>query len=192
MHTLSTSFVLGYHGCDRNVADRVLSGEPFVPSQNTYDWLGHGIYFWESNPRRGLEFAEELMEAPRGTPRISFPTVVGAIIDLGVCLDLTTSAGLSQLAIGYDVLRQIADKSPSRKIPTNKGLRRNLDCAVLNTVRQILEREHIRIDTVKAAFIEGEPVYPTANFYRKTHIQICVCEPDQIKGVFRVPVTSLR
>jgi hypothetical protein len=49
MHELSSSFVLGYHGCDKKVGERVLAGERLKPSENEYDWLGHGIYFWEAN-----------------------------------------------------------------------------------------------------------------------------------------------
>lgn len=33
--------VLGYHGCDREVAGQVLSGESDLRlSENSYDWLG--------------------------------------------------------------------------------------------------------------------------------------------------------
>jgi hypothetical protein len=34
--------------------------------------------------------------------------------------------------------------------------------------------------------MEGKRIYPTSGFWNKTHIQICVCNPDNIKGVFRV------
>lgn len=50
MHRLSANFVLGYHGCDQSVADQVLAGNPFRKSDNDYDWLGPGTYFWEANP----------------------------------------------------------------------------------------------------------------------------------------------
>ncbi len=39
--------VLAYHGCDAAVAERLLRGEPFRKSENDYDWLGAGVYFWE-------------------------------------------------------------------------------------------------------------------------------------------------
>lgn len=40
--------VIGYHGCDAATADVVLSGNySLQPSDNDYDWLGKGIYFWE-------------------------------------------------------------------------------------------------------------------------------------------------
>lgn len=50
--------VLGYHGCDREVAERVLAGKTEVRSStNAFDWLGSGVYFWENNPRRALSWA---------------------------------------------------------------------------------------------------------------------------------------
>ena len=49
----ATSFVLGYHGCERKVGETILAGKDHVtPSENVYDWLGHGAYFWENSPER--------------------------------------------------------------------------------------------------------------------------------------------
>jgi hypothetical protein len=45
MHSLSTAFVLGYHGCDEEIGRHLLGNEPFQPSKNSYDWLGEGVYF---------------------------------------------------------------------------------------------------------------------------------------------------
>jgi hypothetical protein len=42
-------------------------------------------------------------------------------------------------------------------------------------------------DTVRGVFTEGERIYTNSGLRRKTHIQICVVEPETIKGVFRVP-----
>jgi len=41
--------------------------------------------------------------------------------------------------------------------------------------------------TVRAMFPEGTELYPGTGFRDKTHIQICVWEPEQILGVFRIP-----
>jgi len=49
--------VIAYHGCDARTAERLLRGEPFKKSQNDYDWLGSGIYFWEYGAVRALRFA---------------------------------------------------------------------------------------------------------------------------------------
>jgi hypothetical protein len=92
LHRLSTSFVLGYHGCDKEVGESLLSGAPPKLSDNPYDWLGPGMYFREANPLRGLQFAQET--ATRRGSKIRSPFVVGAVNDPGLCLDLTTSAGI--------------------------------------------------------------------------------------------------
>lgn len=194
MHTLATSFVLGYHGCDALVAEALLSGSDFRKSTNEYDWLGHGIYFWEANPMRGLEFARELAKSPRRHAKISKPTVIGAAIELGLCLDLTTSAGIREVGIAHKRLEEIASRAKV-PLPTNSKnkLRRNLDCAVIQLVHKIRSDEgQPPIDTVKGVFVEDDPIYPTSGFNKKTHIQICVCNPDCIKGVFRVPDRHLK
>ena len=82
--------MLGYHGCDREVAEKLLSGTPFNASANDWDWLGSGVYFWEANPARGLQFAEMLQRWRTETQLapIKEPYVVGAVIELGFCLDL--------------------------------------------------------------------------------------------------------
>jgi hypothetical protein len=39
----STSFVLGYHGCVRALADNIFAAKaPLKPSHNDYEWLGDG------------------------------------------------------------------------------------------------------------------------------------------------------
>jgi hypothetical protein len=88
--TRASAFVLGYHGCDRAVGERVLAGkEHLKASDNDYDWLGSGIYFWENSPGRVLDWANLVKANPKlAVNRIVDPFVVGAIIDLGNCLDL--------------------------------------------------------------------------------------------------------
>lgn len=191
MHRLTSSFILGYHGCDRRVGERLLAGKAFKPSNNDYDWLGPGIYFWEANPVRGLEFAEEASK--RKTSNISKPFVVGAVIELALCLDLTTSSALDWVRIAYESLVDVT-RVAGLDLPSNSKdeLRRNLDCAVVRRLHTILETQKLpAIDTVKGVFTEGEPVYPGAGFREKTHIQIAVRNPRCIKGVFRVPQDQL-
>lgn len=191
MPRLSFGFVLGYHGCDRTVGEKLLAGTPFKASDNDYDWLGPGIYFWEANPIRGLEFAQETMTR-RGS-RITEPFVVGAVIDLGSCLDLTTSFGIKAVQRGYESLKRSNDEAGT-KLPrnsTNRLLRR-LDCAVIRRVHAIFQDAAFPpFSTVRGVFTEDDPAYEGAAFDKKTHIQIAVCDPDCIKGVFRVPEQHL-
>jgi hypothetical protein len=191
LHKLSASFVLGYHGCDAAVAERLLKNLAFKPSHNDYDWLGEGVYFWEANPLRGLEFARESLK--RKDSKIKKPTVVGAVIDLGYCLDLTTSRGLQQARSAYEELKSVFDTA-NRPLPQNQtdGLRRNLDCQVINYVHRLeAGRGNPLFDTVKGIFIEAPDLYPGSAFGSKNHIQIAVRNLDCIKGVFRVPKAHL-
>jgi hypothetical protein len=191
LHSLSTTFVLGYHGCDKIVAQALLDGEAqFTASQNEWDWLGSGIYFWEANPLRGLEFAEE----QRARGRLNDPFVVGAVLDLGYCLDLTSSTGLAAVKAAHNNFIDVAGKA-AKPIPRNRGgpdsLLRELDCAVINHLHQIRASAKLPLqsfDSVKGVFlIEGGQLYEGSGFYNKTHIQICIRNPSCIKGVFRVP-----
>jgi hypothetical protein len=88
--TRASAFVLGYHGCDKAVGEKVLANQEHLrSSDNNYDWL----------------------------------------------------------------MREAEGELP--------------------------------FDTVRAAFIEGPPLYENAGFHEQTHIQICVRGPQQIMGYFR-------
>lgn len=194
MLDLSHGLVLGYHGCDQSTAERVLSGEAFKVSENAYDWLGHGIYFWQHNPKRGLSFAHELAAHRTRSSTIKTPGVVGAVINLGHCLDLMTEQGLQMVANSYHMLKAMFSANPPSSMPSNSPdlLRRNLDCAVVNTLHS--QRQLNRqppFDTVHGVFEEGAPLYPDSAFRKKTHIQIAVRQPACILGVFRVPQSHL-
>lgn len=198
MHDLSTFFVLGYHGCDQAVAEALLRGDQFKRSENPFDWLGHGVYFWEANPRRGLDFAHELKVRNEGRPgAVDVPAVVGAIINLGFCLDLISSTGIAAVRAAHaDFTQYVADTNTA--LPTNHQgsdlLLRDLDCAVINHLHKIRARESPPLapyDTVRGVFLEGGRIYEDSGFFEKTHIQICVRNLACIKGVFRVPADHL-
>jgi len=192
MHNLSASFVLGYHGCDRETSERLLLNEPFRPSENAYDWLGAGIYFWEANPDRALDWARHRSSLKKSSYGIeSEPSIVGAAIDLGYCLDLISRNGANAVEEAYKDMRT-GLAAFGAQLPANTGgedlLHRKLDCMVINFLHQSrLKSGQEPFDTVRGLFTEGELLYPTSGFRRKTHIQVCVRSQDNIKGVFRVP-----
>lgn len=125
---------------------------------------------------------------------IAKPYVVGAIIELGQCLDLTTPEGLSLVLEAHRSLLGLYGAAGYR-LPVNDDnlLRRRLDCAVIRRVHEIQQTAgRPAIDTVKGLFVEGPPLYPGAGFATKTHVQIAVCNMSCIKGVFRVRPDDLR
>ncbi len=188
----SSALVLGYHGCDRKVGEGILSGEGHLrASANDYDWLGSGIYFWESNPKRALEWAEFVKsDSKLSAAHIHDPFVIGAIIDPGNCLDLLEPDSIRIIEESYRRFTAILSAAdaplPKNQRRGGKWAIRRLDCAVVNYAHDFrAQTEKPEFDTVRAAFEEGEPLYPTAGFHRRTHIQLCVRNPAQIIGYFR-------
>lgn len=194
MYSKRAGLILGFHGCDEKIRDRVVSEKGFLlsESRNDYDWLGNGVYFWENNYQRALQYATDLMNNPiKGKSKITKASVIGAVIDLGFCMDLLDTEYLKLLKTGYDFLTN-TNKTYKLNIPENRPIEkqgdlliRKLDCSVIETVHQInrdLERQDF--DTVRGVFFEGENLYPNAGFKEKNHIQIAVRNPNSIKGYF--------
>jgi len=194
MYDRLPGLVLGYHGCDRTVGEAVLSGKSDLKaSRNTYDWLGHGVYFWEHSPARAVEWASHLQAKPRkGERPIREPMAIGAVIDLGLCLNLLDAQFLSQLPIAHAKLQSISS-AMGEPLPKNLSLGgssdlllRHLDCAVIETLHQLrVDEKKPAFDTVRGVFVEGAPIYPGAAIQKFNHIQVCVRNPTCIKGYFR-------
>jgi hypothetical protein len=85
---------------------------------------------------RGMEFAKDWQS--RG--KIAEPAVVGAIIDLGFCLDLLTSTGIATVKSAHEDLVAYAKKA-DKPLPKNRlgpdELLRDLDCAVINHLHKV-------------------------------------------------------
>ena len=183
---VSRSFVLGYHGCDADVALKVVSAdEPLFVSKNDYDWLGSGQYFWEDSYARALRWAQT--EGAKKGSKIRRAAVLGAIIDLGNCLNLIDVEHLDMVRTAYTAYLQICQASgdePAR----NKGknlCERYLDKAVFETLHQLREQDgRTPFDTVRAFFVEGEELYATAGLRSLDHVQICVRNPRSVIGYF--------
>jgi hypothetical protein len=194
MYRTNAGLVIGFHGCDESIRDNVVTGKSSLGfSKNQYDWLGHGMYFWEGNVARALLFAQEWKAKPRtGKDAIVTPSVLGAVIDLGNCLDLLDSQHQELVKLSYGSLQASYDKI-GKTLPQNlKGaatddlLLRNLDCAVIENLHR--QNTGDQFDTARGVFIEGQRLYPNCGFYDKTHIQLCVRNPNSIKAYF-VPRT---
>lgn len=193
MYKTSHNLILGFHGCDEKVRDKVLMGkEHLKPSTNDYDWLGHGIYFWENNPDRALEYAKLIHKHPeRCKTKIDKPSVIGAVINLGYCLDLLESDSIKIVQESYEVLKT-AHKQANIPLPENKPigkekdlLIRKLDCAVIQMAHTIQDEKEQRIfDSARGMFPEGNTIYDNSGFLAKSHIQICITNPNCIKGYF--------
>ena len=194
---IPSGVVLAYHGCDREVGEQVLAGAAEIqPSNNDYDWLGAGAYFWEGNAQRALEWARFLQQRPSSSRgKIRQPFVVGAVILPGLCLDLTEADSLSHLAAAYAryaFLASLAETPLPQNLPGAGDdadlVKRHLDCAVFNFLHEHrADNGEPSFDTVRCPFFEGEAIFPGSKIAARTHLQWCVRNPKRsIIGYFRV------
>lgn len=184
--------VIGYHGCDEQVATDMLAGKGRLEfSQNDYDWLGKGIYFWEHGPTRAHEWARS---RPGTGARIKNPSVIGAIIQLGNCFDLLDVRNTMLLRDLYPHFKasfernglQMPENKSVVKAGDNDHVLRYLDCAFLNWFADWnLSNGGRPVDTVRCVFSEGEPAFEGSKIMLKSHIQVAVRNPECIVGYFR-------
>ncbi len=121
---------------------------------------------------------------------------MGAVIDLGNCLDLTTRENLAILRWAYEAFAKVqaaagvampVNRSPGGAADPDRLLRYR-DCAVIPHLHRINDVDPgTRFDTVRGMFPEGDELYPGAGFKAKNHIQIAVRTMDCIKGFFLPP-----
>jgi len=174
--------IIAYHGCDQAVAEAALRSSRLKASDNDYDWLGTGIYFWEHGPARALEWAEFMATRKK----VRTPAVVGALIQLGHCFDLLDVKLTDDLRRLYPEFVHVLAAS-GRPLPSNDSARKlhRLDCAFLNWAIPLIEADRgVKFQTVRGVFVEGEAIYPTAQIFAQSHIQIAVRDPTAIIGYF--------
>jgi len=186
--------ILGYHGTDESTAKKVINNRhQLLGSDNQYDWLGNGIYFWENDPQRAKEYIIEKFKREKIRKKTA---VIGAIIDLGFCLNLLERVYIDEVKLSYDYLT-VMDEVTENEFPRNHSslhtdtipLKRDLDCAVIQNIH--LTRKNVKLpeyDTVRSAFIEGDELYHNAGFKKKNHIQVCVRNQENILGYFWPPL----
>ncbi|MDN3382543.1 hypothetical protein QL995_07650 [Pseudoalteromonas sp. APC 3358] len=201
---VSPGVVVGFHGCDRAVFDSVIkNGSSISNSENDYDWLGHGVYFWEGSYERALNWAKQ-------SKAVKKPAVIGAFIKLGNCIDLLDSVHLEKVKSTYEIYKIECDKLgvelPENRIVVNDiSFIRELDCQVIQRLQQFnneliiqdlnlpdmagqnkrkVQKHPEFIDSVRGMFPEGDELYKGAGFRDKNHIQLCIVNPNCIIGFF--------
>jgi hypothetical protein len=191
IYSSEPGLLIGFHGCEQAVRDAIVSGKKSMKiSNNAWDWLGDGYYFWQNNYERALHYAKN----PPGQLKIGKPAVLGAVFSLGNCLDLTDKNSLDIVKTAYEIYAE-SFTSRSKKIPTNSNpttdpsskdkIIRRLDCAVIKTVHEVFHYAGLpSFDSVRALLPEGQELYTGAGFRENTHIQIAIRNPNMIKGFF--------
>ncbi|NSL90369.1 hypothetical protein ECE50_026340 [Chitinophaga sp. Mgbs1] len=190
IYSADPGLILAFHGCDESTCQAIISGrEMLKTSKNKYDWLGSGIYFWQNNYDRALHFATH---GPSNKGKVAKPAVIGAVLSLGNCLDLTDKKNIDLVKVAYNTFKETTELT-GNKLPENTNpitdphspdkVLRELDCKVIEYLHSIVGKNE-PFDSVRGVFFEGSPVYNGAGFFEKTHIQICIRNPNCIKGFF--------
>jgi len=173
--------IVAYHGTTAYHADRLVAGHPFKPSDNSDDWLGHGVYFWEYAPKQAWWWAEKFKKLEK-------PAVVGAMIRLGNCLDLLDPANVQSLKALHAAMMQKWHQTDA-EIPENGNQHKNLDCAIFNHYYSLAGEASRPIDTARAVYVPTESakrVWKRSWIYEEAHIQICVRNQQNILAVWHV------
>jgi len=175
---------------------RAVNGEiDLLQSKRNFDWLGPGAYFWESDPKRAMEWAED--KVSKG--KYSRAGSIGAVIDLRNCLDLMSRDDMELVRVAHRSFLKV-QKTAGLPIPENRSapdddgdadrVLRFLDCAVLKHLHSILDAQPVEerviepFDTVRGMFTEGGPIYRGSAFRVKSHVQIAVRNNACIRGLF--------
>lgn len=158
--------VIGYHGCSRAIADAILAADAFRPSENRYDWLGRGAYFWEYAPYRALEWAKLVTSTTDDEP-----AVLAVTIRLGRCVNLMDVRHHNDLRAVYEGVAAVLGGG----LPVNTaGGAHRLDRLIVDAFCDNAARDGNPPDTVRGTFPEGEPIYPGSKILSLTHTQIAV------------------
>ena len=185
LHVLPRT-VVGYHGCRRDFADGLVAGrvnmEAWKTSQNDYDWLGEGVYFWEHAPGRAWQWARE-QYGDEGA-------VVAAAVRLGRCLDLADTAFTGLLQQSFDGTVDLYARQ-GWPLPKNGGREfklRKLDRLVIDRLTRATDRaDGVHYQTVRCPFEEGDPVYDGGMIKAQSHVQIAVRDKRCIASrIYRV------
>jgi hypothetical protein len=166
--------VYGYHGTSRTKAMSILNNG-FRVSDNDYDWLGTGIYFFQDAPARAGAWAKE--QYPED------PVVIRASIYLEGYMDLLDIVWFEDLKTIYSVF---AEQYRFRGVPIplqNPSISKahRLDCAFFKYTTQLLLGQDNQVECIRAAFVEGNSIFPNSAIFDLAHVQIAVLNPALIK-----------
>jgi hypothetical protein len=174
--------LVGYHGTNLRAAKAILANG-FIPSQNPYDWLGIGVYFWQDAPYRAFDWAGI---HTRRHHEYDEPAVIRSIIQLKreECMDLldwqTTGGWAGILSKTHQYLRKHQDL-PQQRLGRRAKLH-PLDKVVVDyAIDNILAANGLQIKAVRAGFEEGKKIFVRSALYDRTHVQVAIRDTSIIQ-----------
>lgn len=201
MYDVRPNIIIGFHGCDLDIRNKLVNYPDQIEiSTKPHDWLGHGMYFWENNYTRAMEWAEERVRAGK----IKQAAVLGAVLQLGRCCDFLDSKFTAMVSKFYDATAEeylktgktMPENLDSKEDRHNQKLVRLLDCTVIENMHKLTTARYKKdiaekgysdspiFDSTRGAFYEGGPAFKGAGIAQKSHIQVCIRNKNCIKGFF--------
>lgn len=161
--------VYGFHGTLVQNAEQIVRTN-FEIRPKPWDWLGAGVYFWQDAPLRAIEWGREWY---RKKHQIEEPkvAVIRATLHLKDCLDLLDTRWNEFLRRTRDRLAQAYQDTRLENQPRGRN---ELDYAFFNYVVALMRDRRVSIKCIRAAFGEGEALYPGSPVRLKSHVQIAV------------------
>lgn len=181
-------FLRGYHATDQKRA-KGIEANGFLPSNNWYDWLGTGTYFYQD----AIGFTRRWATHERAEGPIANPAIFAADIEYDGFLDLVEYGSMARLQEFYKQLETTATEAFGKAKAGERARSAKwrprphpLDCHVINEAVNALRMGGENVRAVRGVFYDGDPLHPTSDLYDRQHIQIAVLDPTLIKKVWRV------
>jgi len=143
-----------YHGTDFASACNILREKKFRTSTGEHQYLGDGVYFFESSIQEAQNWAKKKTKSVKGGCKY---VVFRAIINLGRCLDLTRREHINVI---LKLKSRLSEKTKKKEIAVS---------ALIN----FLTYKFDEIDTVRAFNCLGNRLFVRPNIYY-TQLIICV------------------
>ena len=176
--------IFGYHGTSEEKANSILI-DGFLASDNDYDWLGKGVYFFQDAPVRAMQWAIQ-QHSPN-------PAVICSVIRLDNCIDLLDVKWFPPLKNLYSSFRE-QYRIANLPLPQQNSIRskaHRLDCEFFNYTTQMLRDRGQDIEAIRAVFVEGEPIFPNSAIFDLAHIQIAVRNIDLIEDSHLITIEGV-
>lgn len=192
--------VIGYHGTTERNADLILA-DGFALSENSWDWLGRGVYFFEAAPSMALQWAVDYI---RRKQLNDMPAVLSAEIDLSSSIDLLDD-------VWDDAIKEAAEKlerdgrcerqhglrlrsTKSRKavvvcdyeMPPDSNRRNHCDCQVINAVWGDAKDRGFTASSIRAPFVLGRQLFSNSYLFNESHVQIAVIDQACLRDIRRI------
>ena len=156
-----------YHGTSKSNAENILRSG-FRISDGSHQYLGDGVYFFESSMLSALEWAERRFT---GSPCVA----INATINLGICLDFHNPDHADFIIEMREALvakqKALSVDDPNRDIAIT-------DAIVINGLAEL-----VQIDTVRASYIRirtARKIFSGSFFVNPQQLFICVRNLNRI------------